>query len=69
MSRRTTLYAAFSGSVPMLNVYDFNKKRLEMLMSDRKANGDAFPDEHLVRITVEYYNGILRKHGFPEINT
>lgn len=62
--KRTTIYAAFSGSgVPVQNAWDFSKPKLEMLVSDRIANGEAFPGEHVVRVTIEFYNRKLTECG------
>jgi hypothetical protein len=64
------MYAAFtSDGVPCINVYDYNKKRLEALVSDRIANGDALPGEHVVRIYRSAYNKLLEKHGFPTVKS
>lgn len=66
--KRITLYAAFDSSgTPMINVYDFNKQRLETLVSDRIANGDAGAGEHVVRITVAKYNRILAERGWGQV--
>ncbi|HZN64405.1 MAG TPA: hypothetical protein VFB66_03835 [Tepidisphaeraceae bacterium] len=66
--RRTTLYAAFTGTgEPVLNVYGWNKGRLATLLADRAANGEAFPGEHAVRITVSYYNRILAGRNWPQV--
>lgn len=68
MRRRTTLYAAFAATgEPALGVWDFDSKKLDTLMSDRKANGEALPGEHKVRIYVRMYNDILAKHGWPPV--
>ena len=64
--RRTTLYAAFTGKgVPVINVYSWDAKALDVMLADRLANGDAFPDEHRVRCTIEFYRRQLEFHGFP----
>lgn len=66
--KRTTLYAAFTGSgEPALGVWDWNRKRLETMISDRAANGEAFAGEHAVRVTVSFYNSIITRHGWPAI--
>jgi hypothetical protein len=68
MARRTTLYAAFSDAgVPAINVHDFDKRRLSRLLSDRQANGDALPGEHLVRVRLDYYNRMMAERGWPEV--
>lgn len=66
--KRTTLYAAFTpiGDV-VVNVWDWRKKELETLMSDRRANGEAIDGEHMVRIYVTTYNEMLSKRGLPTI--
>lgn len=74
MGKRTTLYAAFyttstGTNEPVLNVYDFNEKRLDTLISDRVANGVAQPGEHKVQITVAMYNRLLKARGWPEVTT
>jgi len=64
MAKRTTLYAAFNErGVPCINVWDFDRKRLETMVSDRVANGEAFPGEHIVQITVAKYSQMLRELG------
>jgi hypothetical protein len=66
-SRRVTLFAAVSEiGVPAINVWDFNRSRLERLVSDRHANGQAFPGEHVVQMTERFYDSLLRAHGLPE---
>lgn len=68
IAKRTTLYAAFTGDgTPALGVWDWNRKRLETLISDRTANGEAFAGEHAVRITVSFYNAIITRFGWPAI--
>lgn len=63
---RMTVYAAFFGEgTPAINVYDFDRKRLEVLLSDRRANGEAHEDERIVRCTVDFYRRKLQEHGFP----
>lgn len=65
---RQTLWAAFTGEgIPVINVYDFNRKKLERLLLDRQANGEALSGEHAVRITVEYYNQILDQYGWSRV--
>jgi len=62
---RTTLYAAFSDlGVPAINVWDFDRKRLETLVSDRHANGQALPGEPVVRCTVEFYRRAYESRGW-----
>lgn len=66
MSKRVTLYAAFFGEdCPAINVYGFDRKRLETLVSDRIANGEAHPSERVVRCTLAFYRSKLEKHGLP----
>lgn len=66
--KRVTLYATFTtAGEPCHNVWDFNRKRLEVLLSDRVANGEAFPGEHIVRCTVQFYNEIRARYGFPPV--
>lgn len=66
--KRYTLYAAFTGAgSPVFGVYDWNKKRLETWLADRKANGEAFDSEHIVRITVACYNRIVSVRGWPAV--
>lgn len=68
MRKRTTLYAAFSDTgEPVLNVYDFDKKRLDVFLADRVANNEAVPGEHRVQVTITYYNQILAKRGWPQV--
>jgi len=68
MSRRTTIYAAFDlDRRPVLGVWDTSRSRLAVRISDRVANGEAFPGEHVVRITIEYYNRLLAPSGFPPV--
>lgn len=66
---RRTLYAAFSDvGVPAINVWDFDKKRAAVLVSDRIANGHALPGEHVVQITVELYNRMMTERGWPLVS-
>lgn len=44
-----TVVAVF-GNQTVLNLYNTDKKRVDMQISDRIANGDAFPGEHSVRL-------------------
>jgi len=37
------------------------------MISDRKANGEAFDGEHRVRITMSDYNCIIANYGWPAI--
>lgn len=63
---RMTVYAAFFGAdVPAINVYDFDRRRLETLVGDRRANGEAHEDERIVRCTVDFYRRKLQEHGLP----
>lgn len=62
MSKRITLYAAFTADgEPVINVWNWNRQALETNLYDRRMNGDAFPGEHLVQITVEMYDRIMEK--------
>lgn len=64
--RRTTLYAAFAADgEPVLNVWDWDRKRLDRTLSDRAANGHAMPGEHVVRCTVEFYRRKLTEWRLP----
>ncbi len=66
--KRTTLYAAFNGAgMLVINVWHYDRKRLELLIADRKANGDAFWGEHPVRIYVAHYNRLLAAMGLPPV--
>jgi hypothetical protein len=65
---RTTIYAAFSGDgVPCINVHDFNRARLESLVNDRRANGEALPGEHIVHCTLAVYNTQRAALGLPPV--
>ena len=44
-----TVIAVF-GSSTVLNLYGTDKKKIDMKISDRIANGEAFPGEHSVRL-------------------
>ncbi len=64
--RRTTLYAAFFGKgVPAIGVWDFNRRRLETLCFDRRANGESAADERIVRCTIDHYLRVLSAHNIP----
>jgi hypothetical protein len=64
------VHAAFTGdNEPALGVYDFDPKRLDVMISDRKANGEAFDGEHRVRLTLNDYNRIIANYGWPAIQT
>lgn len=66
--RRVTLYAAFAGDgTPCINVYGWDRRRVETLIADRIANGEAFHGEHCVQITVAFYNAILARRGLPMV--
>lgn len=68
--KRTTLYAAFAADgTPALGVWELNKRALEVRISERVANGDAFPGERPVRIYISAYNRILEKHNWPAVMT
>lgn len=64
--KRTTLYGAFTGDgEPVLNVWGWERRKVETLVSDRHANGEAFPYERVVRCTVAVYRAKLAAHGLP----
>ena len=66
--RRTTLYAAFDqDGTPAINVWDFNLGRLQVLVGDRVANGDALAGEHIARVTVQKYRELVAKLGHPSL--
>jgi hypothetical protein len=66
MAGRTTLFAAFANDgTPAINVWDFNRRRLETLVSDRRSNGDALPGEHVQHCTIAFYRRTLAARGLP----
>lgn len=68
MRRRTTLYAAVMPTgEPVLGVYDFDRNRLDTLLADRRANGEAFEGERRVQITIAHYNRLLGASGWPVV--
>lgn len=63
---RRTLYAGFMGDgTPVIGLWGWDKKKIELFASDRVANGEAFPGEHIVRCTVEFYDRKLIEHRLP----
>ncbi len=63
--RRTTLYAAFALGIPVINVYDFNRRKAYTQVENRRATGEACPGEQIQHVTIRFYIAQLQKHGLP----
>lgn len=64
--RRVTLWAAVTKEgAPIQNLWDFRLRRLDVLIADRKANGEGFLGERCVRMTERFYDALLARHGLP----
>jgi|SRR5688572_2450644 len=64
--QRTNVYAAFTPSgEPILGVFNYNRTKLEALLSERQANGQALPGEHIVACTIAFYRSKLEQSRLP----
>lgn len=66
-----TVYAAVHGAgVPSYNVFGVNREAVEVIMADRRANGEAWADERLEEFCcLHAYNARLREHRLSEVST
>lgn len=70
MSGAGPIFAAIHGAgVPSINVYGVNREAVELIMSDRRANGESAPEERLEEFCcLHAYNARLREHRLPEVS-
>jgi hypothetical protein len=66
---KNRIYAAFDhDGLPAYGVWGFDRESVETFCSDRTANGEALPGEHVRAMKIDEYSKRLTSSGFPGLH-